>query len=109
MTAEEARIITRRSIIVRYTRSIDELIYNAADRGEYFVEYSHKINGYTREIDKFLLDSLTEHYTKNGFSIKLKPESKATLIIQWNEIKEEDQIKSPQITEDSDCETNEEK
>ena len=108
MTADEARIITRRSIIVRYTRSIDEMIYNAADRGEYSVEYSHKVNGYSREIDKFLLESLTEHYTKNGFTIKLKSDSKTILVIQWNETKEDEQPKTPQITEDSNNEIIEE-
>ena len=101
MTAEEARIITRRAVIVRYTRSIDEMIYNAADRGEYSVEYTHKINGCVKEIGKFLLESLTEHYTKNGFTIELKNESKTILVIQWNETKEDGQPKTIQITEDN--------
>lgn len=109
MTAEEARIITRRAVIVRYTRHIDEMIYNAADRGEYSVEYTHKMNGYSAEIDQFLLDSLMEHYTKNGFTIKLKNKSKAILVIQWNETKEDEQPKTPQITEDKDNEIIEEK
>lgn len=100
MTAEEARIITRRAVIVRYTRSIDEFIYNAAECGKYSVEYTHKNNGRLAEIDEFLLENLLEHYTKNGFSIKLKDGSKTILVIQWNETKEDGQPKTLQITED---------
>lgn len=75
-------------------------IYNAAECGKYSVEYTHKYNGRSVEIDEFLLENLLEHYTKNGFSIKLKDGPKTTLVIQWNETKEDGQAKTLQITED---------
>ena len=76
------------------------MIYNAAECGKYSVEYTHKNNGRFAEIDEFLLENLLEHYTKNGFTIKLQNMSKATLVIRWNETKEDGQPKILQITED---------
>lgn len=83
MTAEDARLITQRAILVRYIKAIDELVFSSADRGDYTVEYVYKVNGYTRDMDSFLADSLVEHYTKNGFKCLMK--SKSTLTLCWKE------------------------
>ena len=83
MTAEDARSITQRAIFTRYIKAIDELIFASADRGEYTAEYVYKVSGYIRDMDKFIADSLVEHYTKNGFKCSMK--SKATMILCWKE------------------------
>lgn len=83
MTAEDARSITQRAIFARYIKAIDELIFSSADRGEYTAEYVYKVSGYVRDMDKFIADSLVEHYTKNGFMCSMK--SKATMTLCWKE------------------------
>ena len=86
MTAEEARIITKRAVIMKYVMQIDNLIRNTADKGEYMAEYTHQTSGgYTRAIETTLATELIDFYTKNGFNVNFKKDSKSTLQISWYE------------------------
>lgn len=107
MTAEEARTISRRAVIIRYVKTIDEKIYSAAERGEYYIEYGNKDSyGNNKDFEQPVLQEIIKHYLNDGFHAVPKKDSKSRLIISWNEpvvpelkIKEESKEIQPQITD----------
>ena len=107
MTAEEARTISRRAVIIKYVKSIDEKIYAAAERGEYYIEYANKDSyGNNKDFEQPVLQEIIKHYLNDGFHAVPKKDYKSRLIISWNEpvvpeikIKEKSKEIQPQITE----------
>ena len=98
MTAEEARVITRRAIIVKYVKAIDECIYNAAERGEYSTVKSFKNgNGYSVNLPEPVMDDLINHYRSQGYVANKHVENKElknpiySLKVEWNEQPKEEQ------------------
>lgn len=107
MTAEEARTISRRAVIIKYVKSIDEKIYAAAERGEYYIEYANKDSyGNNKDFEQPVLQEIIKHYLNDGFHAFPKKDSKSRLMVAWNEpvtpeikIKEKTKEVQPQITE----------
>lgn len=107
MTAEEARTISRRAVIIKYVKSIDEKIYAAAERGEYYIEYGNKDSyGNNKDFEQPVLQEIIKHYINDGFRAYTKKDSNSRLIVSWNEpvipevkIKEEVKEVQPQITD----------
>ncbi|WP_296864724.1 hypothetical protein [uncultured Methanobrevibacter sp.] len=96
MTAEEARTLSRRAVFVKHVKTIDERIYNTAERGEYKLIYTNK-DGYgnTKSLENSVLNEIVKHYVSEGFTVILKntknervdiPNGDAcTLLISWEE------------------------
>jgi hypothetical protein len=107
MTAEEARTISRRAVIIRYVKTIDEKIYAAAERGEYYIEYVNKDSyGNFKDFEQPVLQEIIKHYLNDGFRAYPKKDSKCRFMVAWNEpvtpeikIKEEVKEVQPQITD----------